>query len=157
MIYLKKAKIVTAKTSRIIAWSGCVSTVEDYIKFLEALRTYKLLKSETLALMMKDRLTEEQKNTYWVKETHGYGLGVRCPKGDERYVDFGWGGAAGAYLAVDMKNEISLYFGAHVIASPAQGPRNLLYSFVRAELLNPDELDGVYKALPKLHEYKHTY
>ena len=137
--------------------AGCVSTVEDYIKFLEALRTYKLLKSETLALMMKDRLTEEQKNTYWVKETHGYGLGVRCPMGDERYVDFGWGGAAGAYLAVDMQNEISLYFGAHVIASPAQGPRNMLYRFVRAELLNPDELDGVYKALPKLYEYKHTY
>jgi CubicO group peptidase (beta-lactamase class C family) len=137
--------------------AGCISTVDDYIRFLEALRTYKLLKPETLALFTADRLTEEQKKTYWSAKNHGYGLGVRCPMGDERYVDFGWGGAAGAYLAVDMKNEITLYFGAHIIASPAQGLRNMLYRFVRAELLNPQELDGVYEDLERLHEYKLTY
>lgn len=137
--------------------AGCISTVDDYIRFLEALRTYKLLKPKTLALFTADRLTEEQKKTYWSAKNHGYGLGVRCPMGDERYVDFGWGGAAGAYLAVDMKNEITLYFGAHIIASPAQGLRNMLYRFVRAELLNPQELDGVYEDLERLHEYKLTY
>ena len=137
--------------------AGCISTVDDYIRFLEALRTYKLLKPETLALFTADRLTEEQKKTYWSAKNHGYGLGVRCPMGDERYVDFGWGGAACAYLAVDMQNEITLYFGAHVIASPAQGLRNMLYRFVRAELLNPQELDGVYEDLERLHEYKLTY
>lgn len=137
--------------------AGCISTVDDYIRFLEALRTYKLLKPETLALFTADRLTEEQKKTYWSAKNHGYGLGVRCPMGDERYVDFGWGGAAGAYLAVDMKNEITLYFGAHIIASPAQGLRNMLYRFVRAELLDPAELDGVYEDLERLHEYKLTY
>lgn len=137
--------------------AGCISTVDDYIRFLEALRTHKLLKPETLALFTADRLTEEQKKTYWSAKNHGYGLGVRCPMGDERYADFGWGGAAGAYLAVDMKNEITLYFGAHIIASPAQGLRNMLYRFVRAELLNPQELDGVYEDLERLHEYKLTY
>lgn len=137
--------------------AGCISTVDDYIRFLEALRTHKLLKPETLALFTADRLTEEQKKTYWSAKNHGYGLGVRCPMGDERYADFGWGGAAGAYLAVDMKNEITLYFGAHIIASPAQGLRNMLYRFVRAELLDPAELDGVYEELERLHEYKLTY
>ncbi len=137
--------------------AGCISTVDDYIRFLEALRTHKLLKPETLSLMTKDRLSEEQRGSYWVKETHGYGLGVRCPMGDERCVDFGWGGAACAYLAVDMQNEITLYFGAHVLASPAQGMRNLLYRFVRAELLNPAELDVVSGELEKLQEYKLTY
>lgn len=69
--------------------AGAISTVDDYIKFLEALRTHKLLKPETLKWMMTDRLTEWQKRTYWTKATHGYGLGVRCPKGEEKYVDFG--------------------------------------------------------------------
>ena len=49
---------------------------------------------------MTDRLSESQKETYWTKDSHGYGLGVRCPKGDEKYIDFGWGGAAGAYLRI---------------------------------------------------------
>ena len=52
--------------------AGGISTVDDYIKFLEALRSYKLLKPETVKLMITDRLTDEQKCSYWPKETHGY-------------------------------------------------------------------------------------
>lgn len=137
--------------------AGGISTVDDYIKFLEALRTYKLLKPETLKLMMTDRLTEWQKRTYWTQATHGYGLGVRCPKGDEKYIDFGWGGAACAYLAVDVENKISLYFGAHLLSSPAQGLRSMLYRFIRAELIDQRELDGLYKDLKELHNYNLTY
>ena len=137
--------------------AGCISTVDDYISFLEALRTHKLLKPETLKLMMTDRLTEWQKRTYDVQATHGYGLGVRCPKGDQRYVDFGWGGAACAYLAVDVENKLSLYFGAHVLSSRAQELRTKLYRFVRAELINQGELDGLYKDLKELHNYNLTY
>ena len=137
--------------------AGCISTVDDYIKFLEALRTYKLLKSETLKLMMTDRLTDLQKRTYWSSSTHGYGLGVRCPMGDKRYVDFGWGGAACAYLAVDVENKISLYFGAHLLSSPVQGLRSMLYRFVRAELIDHRELDDLYKDLKELHNYNLTY
>ena len=137
--------------------AGAISTVDDYIKFLEALRTHKLLKPETLKWMMTDRLTEWQKRTYWTKATHGYGLGVRCPKGEEKYVDFGWGGAAGAYLAVDVENKISLYFGTHLLSSPAQGLRSMLYRFVRAELIDQGELDSLYKDLKELHNYNLTY
>lgn len=137
--------------------AGCISTADDYIKFLECLRTHKLLKPETLELMMTDRLTDEQKRTYWTKDTHGYGLGVRCPKGDERYIDFGWGGAAGAYLAVDIQNAISIYFATHLLASPAQGIRSMLYRFVRAELIDNSEFEALYKDLKDLHDYKLTY
>lgn len=137
--------------------AGGISTVDDYIKFLEALRTHKLLKSETLKLMMTDRLTEWQKRTYWMQATHGYGLGVRCPKGDKQYTDFGWGGAACAYLAVDLENKISLYFGAHLLSSPAQGLRSMLYRFIRAELIDRGELDSLYKDLKELHNYNLTY
>lgn len=137
--------------------AGGISTVDDYIKFLEALRTHKLLKVETLKLMMTDRLTEWQKRTYWTQATHGYGLGVRCPKGDKQYTDFGWGGAACAYLAVDVENKISLFFGAHLLSSPAQGLRSMLYRFIRAELIDRGELDSLYKDLKELHNYNLTY
>ena len=137
--------------------AGCISTVEDYMKFLEGLRTYKFLKPETVELMTKDRLTEEQKKTYWIKNTHGYGLGVRCPKGDKRYIDFGWGGAAGAYLAIDVENEISVYFATHLLSSPAQGPRSMLYRFIRAELIDNNEFESLYEDLKDLHDYELTY
>ena len=137
--------------------AGGISTVDDYIKFLEALRTHKLLKPETLNLMMTDRLTEWQKRTYWTQKTHGYGLGVRCPKADKEYPDFGWGGAACAFLAVDVENKISLYFGAHSLSSPAQGLHSMLYRFIRAELIDRGEFDSLYKDLKELHDYNLTY
>ncbi|MBQ4527450.1 MAG: beta-lactamase family protein [Clostridia bacterium] len=137
--------------------AGGISTVDDYMKFLEGLRTYKLIKKETLELMMTDRLTEHQKRTYWTSRTHGYGLGVRCPKGDDIYIDFGWGGAAGAFAAVDIKNGISIYFGSHILASPAQGIRSMLYRFVRAELFDKSDFDNIYKTLEELYDYKLTY
>ena len=134
--------------------AGCISTVDDYIKFLEALRTYKLIKPETVKLMMTDRLTEWQSREYWLKDSHGYGLGVRCPKGDKRYTDFGWGGAACAYLALDIENKISLYFGAHLLSSPAQKLRAKLYRFVSAELLDPSSLDALDKELEEIKSHK---
>lgn len=137
--------------------AGCISTVDDYIKFLEALRTHKLIKEETLNLMITDRLTPEQKTTYWTSGTHGYGLGVRCPKGDEKYIDFGWGGAAGAYLAVDVKNAISIYYGTHIMASPAGGLRSQLYRFVRAELYDNEDFEALNKTFEELYDYKLTY
>lgn len=137
--------------------AGGISTVDDYIKFLEGIRTYKLLKPETIKLMMTDRLTDDQKCTYWTMESHGYGLGVRCPKGDKRYIDFGWGGAAGAYLAIDMQNAISIYFGCHLLTSPAQGPRSMLYRFVRAEMIDNGEFEDLYKTLSDLYDYNLTY
>ena len=150
--------IVTYKLGREYAsgGAGCISTVDDYILFLEALRTYRLLKPETIARMTTDNLTQQQKENYWVK-FYGYGLGVRCPITDTGLSDFGWGGAAGAYLAVDIKNKISLYFGSHLLSSPVQGLRSMIYRFVHAELLNPSELDELSELLKKLHNYHLTY
>ena len=137
--------------------AGGISTVDDYMKFLEGLRTYKLLKKETVELMMTDRLSEHQKRTYWTKDTHGYGLGVRCPKGNEKYIDFGWGGAAGAYLAIDVQNGISIYFATHVLSSPVQGLRSQFYRFVRAEMLDNSDFEELNKTLEELYDYKLTY
>ena len=92
-----------------------------------------------------------------MKDTHGYGLGVRCPKENGKYFDFGWGGAASAFLAVDIENEISIYFGCHLLSSPAQGMRAMLYRFIRAELIDNNELEYIQKDLKELHNYNLTY
>ena len=135
--------------------AGCISTVDDYMKFLEGLRTGKLIKPETLKHMTTDCLTERQKRTYWLNGTHGYGLGVKTP--NDRTHDFGWGGAANAYLAVDLKNEISFYFGAHMLSSPTQGIRNKIYPFVYAELFDKESLGDIKRDLKELFDYKLTY
>ena len=137
--------------------AGCISTVDDYICFLEALRTHKLLKPETLELMITDRLSDRQKRTYGAQTTYGYGLGVRCPRSDSKHLDFGWGGAAGAYLAVNVENGISIYLGTHLLSSPVQGMRSLLYRFIHAELFDESELDGLYRELKELYNYTLTY
>ena len=97
--------------------AGCVSTVEDYINFLEAIRTYKLLKKETVDLLSTNQLTKEQIEmpTYWVQGKRGFGLGQQCPTAENTRPDFGWGGAAGAHYFIDRTNNITAYFGTHVL------------------------------------------
>ena len=137
--------------------AGCISTVDDYMKFLEGLRKHILLNPDTVRLMQTDRLSEKQKVSYEMRNEYGYGLGVRCSKGDDKNIDFGWGGAACAYLAVDTKNEISIFFGTHLLNSPVQGLRKLIYRFVRAELLDQSELEEIYEKLQEVYDYHLTY
>lgn len=134
--------------------AGCISTVNDYIKFLEGIRTYKLLSPETVKLMSTNRLNKQQIKTY-TQPMYGYGLGFRCSIGIDKFGDFGWGGAASAYFTIDPENEISIYFGAHLLASPMQTLRRQIYRFVRAELLDESEFDAIFKELEKSHNYKY--
>lgn len=82
--------------------------VEDFIKFLEALRIGDvILKKETIALMATDHLTEQQRAMYTKNSPNmGYGLGMRAPRGNPKYTQFGWGGAAGAYASVDPREQL---------------------------------------------------
>ncbi len=100
--------------------AGAISTCEDYIKLLEALRVGDvILKKETIDLMTTDRLTEATRPTFW-NQVYGYGLGVRCksailPDGGS---DFGWGGAAGALAVIDRECGFTLMLIQHMLASP---------------------------------------
>ena len=137
--------------------AGAISTVDDYIKFLEAVRKFELLRPETIKLMTTDRLTEAQKIVYWPKYVHGYGLGIRCPLSNSKLSDFGWSGAACAFMGIDPVNNLSFYFGAHLLASPVQGIRSMLYRFIYAELVDETEFENIYKELKELHNYNLTY
>lgn len=136
--------------------AGCISTVDDYIKFLEGLRKHILLKRETLAMMTTDRLSDEQKRTM-TTDTHGYGLGVRCPRDRGIHTDFGWGGAAGAFLAVDMENGISIYYAQHMLNSPNQQIRNWIYPYVMAELFGKKEFMSYIEGMRSTEDYKYTF
>lgn len=97
--------------------AGCVSCVDDYILFLEGLRSGKLLRPETLELMQTPQINDNDPTT------HAYGLGVRCPSSGSDLQDFGWGGAAGAFLAVLPKAEATIFHAQHVLSSPNQTMR----------------------------------
>ena len=115
---------------------GCISTVEDYIKFLEAMRVGDvILKKETIALMATDRLTEQQRMMYnKASLSVGYGLGMRTPRFDPKRTEFGWGGAAGAYASVDPVNNVTFYYAQHVLKAPNRHLRPWLYKTIRADL-----------------------
>ena len=116
--------------------AGCVSTVEDYMKFLEALRIGDvILKKETIELMATDRLTPQQRETYTLGSTEtGYGLGMRTPIANGMITNFGWGGAAGAYCAVDPVNGLSIYYAQHVLLAPNRTLRSWLYKTILGDL-----------------------
>jgi len=116
---------------------GCTSTVEDYIKFLEAMRVGDvILKKETIAMMATDYLTDQQRSMYTYGTTNiGYGLGMRAPRKDAEHREFGWAGAAGAYASVDPELNISFYYSQHVITPPNRHLRPWLYNAIRADLL----------------------
>ncbi len=111
--------------------AGCISTVEDCIKFTEALRKGgMILSNEATDLMSTDMLTPEQKKTFW-QAGYSYGLGVRCPAPGSGNTDFGWSGVSGAYMAVDRVNGFSMYYGQHVLMSKIMDLRAEVYNAAR--------------------------
>ena len=107
--------------------AGLVSTVEDYIKFADALACggtsggYRLLKENTVKEIYKERLSGISVNNAFTciqGEDYGYGLGVRVRMKPTEWglpqCEFGWDGAAGTYLMVDPVNNISVVIGMHI-------------------------------------------
>jgi CubicO group peptidase (beta-lactamase class C family) len=106
--------------------AGCVSCTDDYIRFTEALRLgHRILKPETVDLLASDQTTNLDRHVYddWGMTHYGYGMGVRCPREGYSTTDFGWDGVAGSLMAVDKKNEISIFYAQHVLGSPVHNDR----------------------------------
>lgn len=114
--------------------AGCVSTVEDYMKFLEALRVGNiLLKKETVYTIHANALTDHQHRTF-PNPFYNYGLGMRVPIPGHPYTDYGWGGAAGAHLAIDVPHGLSIYYAQHVTLSPTQPLRSKVYNTILEDM-----------------------
>ena len=127
--------------------AGCISCLDDYILFAETL-THKgvapngnrILAERTVDLMRSDCLNEKTRPDFdWdAFRGYGYGFGVRTfvspAKGGSltSLGEFGWGGAAGAYVHADPEREISIVYLQHMLNSkePVVHPRlrNLIYA-----------------------------
>ena len=117
--------------------SGCISTVEDCIAVLEALRCGEtILRRDTIARMTCPQISREAEKAchILVPSNYSYGLGVRCPRPDGAAGDYGWGGSSGAYLAVFPEAEISFFYAQHVQGSPAQMMRRDLTETILADI-----------------------
>lgn len=110
--------------------AGITTTVRDYVKFVAALARgglgltgERILAPGTVDLLKADQLTAQQRPYFnWSQlKGYGYGLGVRTmidiaaagstgPLGE-----FGWGGAAGASVFVDTKNQLALFYAHHML------------------------------------------
>ena len=114
--------------------AGCVSTVDDCIRFLEALRDgEKVLRRESVKQMTTNCLTPEQMKTYWMPG-YGYGLGMKCSIGTPGCGDYGWGGMAGAMMSVDSVNELSIFYAQHVLFADNNVQKYQIYPLVLEEL-----------------------
>lgn len=127
--------------------AGLISSVDDYMKFANALcnggRSHngeRILSGRTIDLMRTNHLNEASlKDFNWLQMAgYGYGLGVRTmidrAKGGSLgpVGEFGWGGAAGAYVMVDPDNRLAVFYAQHLLNSqePYVHPRirNIVYN-----------------------------
>ena len=119
--------------------AGCISTLDDYIAFLENLRSGEvLLKRETIAEMIRPQIDETNGGNY-NRDGYSYGLGVRCPKPGGTTEDYGWDGAAGAFLAVLPNAETTVFYLQHVLNSPNFPMLQLLVDAVLQDLDLPNK------------------
>lgn len=136
----KKQSFLTEPTNVYSMWAeyesgggGCVSSVDDMIRFGEALRLGRLLKPETLELMTTNQISHCQDS--FILTDYSYGLGVRCSKdGKDSVSDFGWGGAAGASIWIDPKNRFTAFYVQHVLNTPVIKERNKLIYLIKDAL-----------------------
>lgn len=110
--------------------AGIISCVDDYIRLTDVLACdgiaatgERILTKPTIELMRTNQLNSIQigELAAFGEVGYGYGLGVRTaidraaggflsPIGE-----FGWGGAAGAYLLIDPENKLSVYYAQHML------------------------------------------
>lgn len=110
--------------------AGVYSTVNDYITFASALANggvgadgKRIMKPEAVELMRKPMLTPAQKTAFDKLGKYGcsYGLGVRTTVEPEKFGfctpvgEFGWDGAASAYVTMYPEAKIAMYFGIQVL------------------------------------------
>ncbi len=127
--------------------AGLLSTVSDYILFLNALTHrgtsadgVRILSPATVDLMRTDQLAGSLRDDFsWVQLAgYGYGLGVRThiSKADSGSLsplgEFGWSGAAGCLAIIDPDSQLTVMYAQHLLNNqePYVFPRlkNIVYA-----------------------------
>lgn len=127
--------------------AGITTTVRDFSKLAAALsnsgksvKGERILSKGTVELMRSNQLNNKQKETFtWEQlKGYGYGLGVRTLTDKAlsgttgNFQEFGWGGAAGATILVDVDRGISMFYAHHMLNPQEEfyqpRLRNILYA-----------------------------
>ena len=131
---------------------GIASTVTDYAKVLDILANggvaangNRILTQVSIDQMRTNQLNEQQLKDFHIgnaKMEYGYGLGVRTlmdpTKSKSPMGEFGWDGAAGAYVLADPENHLAIFY---VQAARESGPafaeihptlRDLVYTAIQS-------------------------
>jgi CubicO group peptidase (beta-lactamase class C family) len=125
--------------------AGVVTTIADYIKFATAMAQggCGILKPETIALWHETQLTGAAKESFaaqFNRTGYTYALGVRVmidnAKAKSPIGEFGWDGAAGAFVMIDTTNKVAMVYLQHV--------RNMGYVY---QEIHPALRDLVYEGL----------
>ena len=111
--------------------AGLVASVSDYSVIIDALANYgvgrngrRILSEESVKMLMtpytKDYMQQQFELTG--KKGYSYGLGVRVLTDKDASLspvgEFGWDGAAGAYVLVDPINKVSIFYAQHTMGFP---------------------------------------
>ena len=118
--------------------AGLYSTVDDYMLFMQAVLSEKLIKRETINLMNTNYVPESALSVYQTGNRGGcgYGLGVKmlldASVNDSKASlgSFGWGGATGTHLLFDFEKNLALFYAKNVSSPDGFIPlkiENLLY------------------------------
>ena len=108
---------------------GLIGGVGDYILFADALACggrgkdgAHILAPETIQLWSANQLCPKGRQSFdgWHRVGYSYALGVRTRVnsrigGAGALGEFGWDGAAGAWVMIDPSNRLSAFFGMHVL------------------------------------------
>jgi len=108
--------------------AGIVSTIEDYMKFGDAMANgglaengERVLSSATIDLMRSNFMFTDTLMNSFGQTGYGYGLGIRtlvepAKAGTTAPVGtFGWGGAAGAFLIISPEKKTALVYAHHML------------------------------------------
>jgi len=108
--------------------AGLACTVDAYGKFVDAMANYgigangaRILSKESIDLMRENRLSGQSLEDFKKsgKEGYGYGLGVRTlidkSKSRGPVGEFGWDGAACAYVLIDPVNRLGIFLALHTL------------------------------------------
>lgn len=131
--------------------AGLFSTVDDYMKIITVIANggktedgYSILRPETIEMLGVNRLHDTALNTFVNGRLFGYGWGlcgrahrdpvVSCSKSP--IGEFGWDGAAAAFVMIDPINHIAAYFGTSVF--------NFDYAY---KMIHPILRNMIYEAL----------
>ena len=97
--------------------AGLISCVDDYIRFVTHMVNGKLLKLDTLNLMRSNQLSAQAHIDFQsCKKGYCYGLGVRTDANGvyAHKGEFGWDGAAGAYVLMDPDHRLGIFYATHI-------------------------------------------